>query len=94
MRPSPQRSDPCDELGKSKGFDQVVVAASVEAGDPVLDTAHCRQKQNRGLAAGCAQALDQVQPVQTGYHPIDDEQIEPIAQCTNEAISTTCHLRD
>src|SRR5271167_4256892 len=46
------------------------------------------------MVARCTQALDEVQPVEAGYHPIDNQQIETIAHCANETLRTACHLGD
>jgi len=94
MRPSAQRGDPRNELGKSKRLHQIIVAARIEAQDPVLNIAQRGQKQNRRVAAGRAQAPDEGEPVEAGNHPIDNEQIEAIAHCAHETISTTRRLGD
>ncbi len=46
------------------------------------------------MMARGAQALDEVQPVKTGYHPIDNQQIETITHRANEAFGAACHLGD
>ena len=43
--------DPRQKFGKGEGLDQIIVAAALQAFDPVIQPAHGGEKQHRRLAA-------------------------------------------
>ena len=63
------------QLGEGEGLDHVVVAARVEALDPVVEAVDRRQEKDRRRDAGAAQHPDQPQPVHLRQQAVHDHHV-------------------
>ena len=64
-----------DDLGEAERLRDVVVAAGTERLDLVLDSALGGEEQDRGLEAALAQPAPDLEPVDVGEHPVEDDQV-------------------
>ena len=69
------RLDARDDLGEAERLGDVVVAAGPEGLDLVLDATLRRQEEDRRPEAALAQALPDLDPVDVGEHPVEDDQV-------------------
>jgi len=65
-RPTTQCIHPRDQLGKRERFDQIIVAAPLEAGYAVIYSRHRCQKQNGCLDTGSTNGPDQRKTINSG----------------------------
>ena len=47
-RTSPERRDASQQFRKCKRLHQIIICAGIESNDPIIDSAQCRQEQDRG----------------------------------------------
>ena len=70
-RAADERMQPGLQLGKGKGLGQVIVAAALQALDPIVERALGAEDEDGQLAALGAPALDDAQAVELRQHEID-----------------------
>ena len=70
-----QGPDPGQQLGKGKGFDEVVVGAQFQPLDPVGHAVAGGQEQHGHGVAGAAQGLEDAPAVHAGQHHVEDQQV-------------------
>ena len=70
-----ERADAREQLSDHKRLGQVVVRAAVQSQDAVRRIALGGQQQDRRLDAGCAQAAQNLEPVDIRKHDIEDDAI-------------------
>jgi hypothetical protein len=75
------------KLGEGKWFCQVVVATSFQAFDAIVDAASGGEKENGSFVARAANRLDDGQPIQTGQHPVNDDDIVAPGCGQHQAVS-------
>ena len=93
-RAASEGGNPRREFRKRERFYEIIVAAGIEAGNPIVDPAKRGQKQHRCIVAGAAQGPHQLQPVEAGYHSVDNQQIERFAHRQNERLFAVGRLCD
>jgi hypothetical protein len=70
-----QRIDPRQELDKGIGLGEIVIAAGLQALDPVIHLRKGGQKQHRDGIAVLAHFGDDSQPVQSRKHAVDHRHV-------------------
>ena len=63
-------ADPRQQLVKIKGFDQIVVGAGIQAGDPVGNAVFGSEKHHRQILAVLADGLQHGQAVHARHHDV------------------------
>ena len=63
------------DLGQAEGLRHVVVSARTERVDLVLDRVLRGQEQDRGLVATLAEPAADLDPLDVGEHPVEDDQV-------------------
>ena len=74
-RPPQERVQPREQLGERERLRQVVVAAGVEAGEPVGERVARGQEEHGRVDAAGAQRLADVAPVGVGQPDVDDQRV-------------------
>ena len=70
-----ERIQPRHQFGKGEGFHKVIVGASFQPLDAVVETGHGGQEDHRRVPPGRAQRPDDGQPVDAGQHTVDDHRV-------------------
>ena len=76
---------------KAKGFDEIVVAADVEAVDAVVDAAERGEKEDRNLLPDGAQRPHQRETIEAREHAIDDEDVVDLVHGLRQAVAAVGH---
>ena len=74
------------QLRHGKGFYEIIIPASAQAGKPVVQPAEGGEEQSRRVDAGAAQGLQQGKSVQEGQHAVDDQDLERL-HCRSQQAS-------
>ncbi len=76
---TPQKGLESDEdLGDGEGLDDIVVAAGVETGNPIVHPVERGEEQDRGVLSLGAQRLAHVTPIGIGQSDVDDQQVDAV----------------
>lgn len=70
-----QRTHPCEQLGKGKRFDQIIVGTEFEPLDAILDVIAGSEKQHRHFAPGAAQTGKNLPSVKFRQHHVENREV-------------------
>ncbi len=69
-----QAAHPCQQLGKSKGLDQVIIGAQLQAVYAILYRIPRGEKQHRCIQPGATDGLQDLPAIAAGQHHVEDQQ--------------------
>src|SRR4051794_24908234 len=73
--PAEQRPDACEQLGKGKWLDEIIVSAPVQSQYPVLNRVLRCEDEHRRLNAALAQGSENIDAVALRQHEIEQHEI-------------------
>jgi hypothetical protein len=84
--PAQEHLDPDDQLFRCERLQYVVVAATAQSGNPVVEVCQCAQHQNRCPEPRVTHGLGDLQPVAARQHPVQGDDVEAAAQSESQAL--------
>ena len=83
--PAPdERSNPGQQLGEGERLDQIIVGSAVEADHPILERIARRQDEHRRVDAALPQRAENLQPIASGQHEVEQNDVETLRCDTEE----------
>ena len=93
-RAAEDRLDARDDLGEAERLRHVVVAAGAERLDLVLGRVLRGQEEHRALEAARAEPPADLDPLDVGEHPVEDDQVGLGARDRGERVAAVVRLLD
>ena len=87
-------SQPRQQYFEGKRFGQIIVSAGVQTLDDIFSRVTRREHEDGCTSAGLAQTPSDVEPVRTGQHDVEDDDVEPVRSAQAQAFGAAERERD